>query len=97
MGGKIEPGESPQEALRREVEEELGVKVAVGPLLHSQLEKYDHGVFELHYFACVLRDDTEPQALGCSEWMFVSARDLPKYDLLPVDINIAKIIAQYGS
>ena len=53
-GGKIESGESPEEALRREIREELDAEVRVGELLRTV--DYDYPAFHLtmHCFRCVL-------------------------------------------
>ena len=42
-GGKIEPGESPQEALKREILEELGCNIVVGDLINTASHRYDFG------------------------------------------------------
>ncbi len=51
-GGKIEPGETPQQALVREIEEELKTEITVGPLLKTV--EYDYPKFHLtmHCFLC---------------------------------------------
>lgn len=51
-GGKIEVGETPQEALKREIMEELDVEIEVGRLL--QIVEYDYPTFhlEMHCFIC---------------------------------------------
>lgn len=53
-GGKIEPGETPQQALRREIREELAAEIEVGELLHTI--NYDYPAFHLtmHCFRCSL-------------------------------------------
>ena len=55
-GGKIEQGETPQEALRREIREELDAEIEVGELL--QTIEYDYPTFHLtmHCFRCKLAD-----------------------------------------
>ncbi len=95
-GGKVEPGEELSEALVREIWEELGIHVMVNKLIHTQLEKYDHGVFMLHYFDCTITAGCIPKTLDCAEFAWVTADKLQTYDLLPVDIDIAKRIgAEY--
>ncbi len=55
-GGKIEQGEKPQEALRREIREELDAEIEVGDLLRTI--EYDYPTFHLtmHCFRCKLAD-----------------------------------------
>ena len=53
-GGKMEPGESPQEALIREIREELDAEITIGPLLETV--EWDYPAFHLtmHCFVCSL-------------------------------------------
>ncbi|MBR5299780.1 MAG: (deoxy)nucleoside triphosphate pyrophosphohydrolase [Bacteroidales bacterium] len=53
-GGKMEPGESPQEALKREIKEELDAEIKIGPLLETV--EWDYPAFHLtmHCFVCSL-------------------------------------------
>ena len=55
-GGKIEAGETPQQALHREIREELDAEIEVGPLLHTI--NYDYPAFHLtmHCFRCTLAE-----------------------------------------
>jgi len=93
VGGKVEAGETLQQAIIRECQEELGVSVNVWPMIHEQIEKYENGTWHLHYFDCELCHGETPKALDVAEFQFVEAKDLPSFDLLPVDIDIAKRIA----
>jgi mutator protein MutT len=51
-GGKIEPGESPQEAAVRECREEAGIEVQVTGCYLVHEEEYPHGRVELHFLSC---------------------------------------------
>jgi 8-oxo-dGTP diphosphatase len=55
-GGKVEAGETPQQAAARECLEETGVQVEVGPAYPMVDHQYDHGRVSLHFFACTPLD-----------------------------------------
>jgi 8-oxo-dGTP diphosphatase len=60
-GGKVEPGEGDAEALRRELTEELGVRVAVGAFLAESLHAYPRATVHLVAYACAIEGDQEPE------------------------------------
>ena len=80
-GGKIEPGETPQEALVREIHEELDADISVGPLLETV--EWDYPTFHLtmHCYLCTLLSDfinlnehqaaawLTPQTLTTVKWL----------------------------
>ncbi len=63
-GGKVEAGETPQAACAREFSEELGVDVAVGPLVARVAHAYTHFRVTLHAFECRVQKGTPESRLG---------------------------------
>lgn len=57
-GGKMEPGESPQEALVREIREELDAEISVGHLLETIEWDYPNFHLTMHCFLCALLSDS---------------------------------------
>ena len=90
-GGKIEPGESPEEALHREIMEEL--KVTVGVDAHLTRVEYDYPDFHLSMdcFLCHLESGeltlTEHEA---ARWL--KAEELDEVDWLPADEAVVEMI-----
>lgn len=56
-GGKVEPGESLQQALQRELEEELGLQAAIGAEIARTIHHYDRGSIELIAFSAKIGND----------------------------------------
>jgi 8-oxo-dGTP diphosphatase len=83
-GGKVEPGEREQEALAREIREELGCDVAVGRLLLRHRHRYPDLEVELAFYACDLSGD-EPSAIGVAELAWARAGTLASLDFLDAD------------
>lgn len=92
-GGKIEPGECPQEALKREIKEELDAEICVGKLL--QTIEWDYPTFHLtmHCFICSLESESlhlnEHEA---SKWL--TKDKIKSVQWLPADDIILEKISQ---
>ena len=91
-GGKIAPGESAEEALRREIREELGCEIAVGELLTTI--EYDYPTFHLSMecYWCTLVN-SEPHLLEHEDARWLLPADLPTLRWLPADISLIRQLA----
>ena len=90
-GGKVEAGESREEALRREIREELDAEIAVGKLLCTV--EYDYPAFHLtmHCYLCsVVSETLVLKEHESARWL--SADGLESVDWLPADIQVIPII-----
>ena len=86
-GGKIEPGETPQEALIREIKEELDAEISVGALIGTI--EYDYPAFHLSMdcFWCELKSrEFVLREHEAARWL--SAEGLETVDWLPADIKL---------
>ena len=91
-GGKVEAGESPEEALRREIREELEVDVNVGDLIDTI--EYDYPAFHLSMkcYACTIAGGS-PHLLEHEAARWLSADQLDSVAWLPADITLIPKIA----
>lgn len=92
-GGKIEPGECPQEALKREIKEELDAEIAVGDLLDTV--DWDYPTFHLtmHCYVCTL--ESESFSLNeHSDSAWLTKDTLGSVQWLPADLVLLEKIAQ---
>lgn len=91
-GGKIEEGETPEEALSREIREELAADIVVGDLITTV--EYDYPAFHLSMdcFWATLAPGSTPKLIEheASRWLFI--RDIDSLDWLPADIEVVKAI-----
>lgn len=93
-GGKIEAGETPEQALRRELEEELGIVAAVGPRMSLLTHSYVPGAaVELHFFR-VDHWHGEIVNLIFNEVRWVQRAALPDLDFLEADLELVREIAE---
>lgn len=88
-GGKIEPGESPQEALVRELREELRCEISVGDRVETTSHAYDFGVITLTtYFATVISG--EPRVTEHAQLRWIPVADLRSVEWAPADMPAAE-------
>ena len=92
-GGKIEPGEQPRDALRRELEEELGIHAHVGDEVARIKHVYKNGgAVELRFYAVPgFEGAVENRIFKDVRWVERGA--LPEFDFLEADLGLVKDIA----
>jgi 8-oxo-dGTP diphosphatase len=92
-GGKMEPGESPEEALIRELNEELGIKATIGTLVAHVRHAYRNGSsVDLQFFAVhQFEDELTNHIFNDMRWC--NLRDLPGYDFLTADRGLVRDLA----
>ena len=91
-GGKQLPDESLAECLKRELDEELGIEVAVGEELTIVHHSFTHFRITLHAFECQYLGDGEPQAIGVRDWRWVSMQELDDYPFPVMDQRVIAVL-----
>jgi 8-oxo-dGTP diphosphatase len=92
-GGKVEPGEAPEAALRREVHEELGCEVAVGRIFEVVFHAYEtFDLYMLVYEAELVAGTPTARQVAAVAW--VPPREIPGMKLPPADYPLARRLAE---
>ena len=87
VGGKVEPGESAQEALIRECMEELGVQIHVGNMFMQVEHEYPDILIRLTLFHCTIAQG-QPQALEHNDLAWIHPSQVDNYEFCPADTEI---------
>ena len=96
VGGKVEPGETKEEALVRECREELAVTVAVGDVFMDVLHDYPDLLVHLTLFHAKIAEG-KPQMLEHNDIRWITPQEIEQFDFCPADVEILKqIIEQFG-
>jgi 8-oxo-dGTP diphosphatase len=92
-GGKIEEGEQPRDALRRELEEELGIDAEIGQEVARIRHEYKSGgAVELRFFVVnKYRGELENRIFRDIRWS--EREELPSYDFLEADLALVNDLA----
>lgn len=91
-GGKLESGESPQQALERELREELSIETRTGRIFDVRYEvSGDRSLLLLFFRSEILTG--EPQPIECNAIEWARPDDLTQYDLAPSDLEVARRLA----
>lgn len=91
-GGKVEPGESPRDALAREIVEELGCRIAVGDEITTATHHHDFGTVTMTTYTCALISGTPvPAEHAALRWLPPS--ELGELDWAPVDRPTVRVLS----
>lgn len=93
-GGKIEPGETPEQALVREIREELDAEIQIHDLLHTVEWDYPQFHLTLHCYICsLLNDALHLNEHESAKWL--GANELHSVQWLPADEGLLPLIEGY--
>lgn len=92
-GGKIEPDESPKEALARELQEELLCTADVGDFIITTEHAYDFATIVLSTYFCTVTNET-PQLTEHDEIRWLPASQLEDLEWAPADIPAVKLVVE---
>ena len=97
VGGKVEPGETKEQALIRECREELAVTVSVGEIFMDVTHEYPDLTVHLTLFNAEIAEG-KPQMLEHNDIRWITSREIPDYDFCPADVEILDTIkTRYAS
>jgi 8-oxo-dGTP diphosphatase len=93
-GGKIEPGETPEQALTRELEEELGIAAVIGPRIAQIRHRYRNGgAIDLQFFTVKrFTGELSNRIFNAMQWAPLSA--LPSFDFLAADLGLIRDLSE---
>ena len=87
VGGKVEPGETKEQALLRECREELAVALAVGEVFMDVVDEYPDLTVHLTLFNATIAEGI-PQKLEHNDIRWITPSEIPEYDFCPADEEI---------
>ena len=91
VGGKVELGETKEQALIRECQEELAVTLSVGNVFMDVVHEYPDLTVHLTLFNATIADG-KPQKLEHNDIQWITPREIPNYEFCPADVEILRKI-----
>ena len=93
VGGKVEQGETKEQALIRECQEELNVTLSVGSVFMDVVHEYPDITVHLTLFNATIANG-KPQKLEHNDIQWITPGEIPNYDFCPADDEILKKIVE---
>ena len=93
VGGKVEPGETKEQALIRECREELAIMLSVGEVFMDVIHEYPDITVHLTLFSATIADGI-PQKLEHNDIQWITPKEIPNYEFCPADEEILKRIIE---
>jgi len=93
VGGKVEPGETKEQALIRECREELAVALSVGEQFMEVTHEYPDVTVHLSLFHATILEGV-PQKLEHHDIRWITPAEIPSYDFCPADVEILTKITE---
>jgi len=88
-GGKVEKGENPEDCLKREIEEELNLRIEVGDIYQVVSYGYEHRHIILLCYLCRAVGG-EPATIDCNDFRWVTAEEMTHYRFTPADLPVVE-------
>ena len=90
MGGKIEPGETPEQALARECREELALEIENEHIIDSVVHEYPEKTIRLTLISCSPKSGSVPKALEHQQIRWVTRSEMDALDFAPADRELIR-------